>query len=174
MTTAPPCENDARRDKLEVNDDLDFQRRVWRFERIGWVLMGLIGFAGLLGLLGGGLLSSAESGDERLRIEYQRFHRHLSPAELTIHIDKAAVKNDAVTLVLNQGLSDKFKIETIVPPPTQWQLAGDGMHLRFLAADFAALATVRFYLKAQGYGPAAIAIGLEGTTPIALRQFIYP
>ena len=174
MSMTPARANDAPHDKPDVNDDIDFQRRVWCFARVGWTLMGLIGLAGLLGLLGAGLLSSAESGDDRLRIEYQRFHRHLAPTELTAHIDKTAVKNGAVTLVLNQAFIDKFQIEAIVPPPTQWQLAGDDMQLRFLAADFAAPATVRFYLKAQGYGPAAIAIGLEGATPIALRQFIYP
>ncbi len=174
MNSAAAGENRTQHDKLDVNDDLDFQRRVWRFERAGWVAMGLIGLAGLLGLLGAGLLSGAESGDGRLRIEYERFHRHLSPVELTVHIDKAAIKDGAVGLVLNEGFADKFQIQTIMPQPTQWRLAGDGMHVRFLAADFESPATVRFYLKPQGYGPASVAIGLEGAQPLTLPQFIYP
>jgi hypothetical protein len=174
MNLTPAGENDAQRGRFEINEDIDFQRRVWRFERVGWALMGLIGLASLLGLLGPGLLSSAESGDDRLRIEYQRFHRHLSPAELTVHIGKAAVRDGAATLVLNPAFTDKFQIEGIVPQPAQWQLAGDGMHVRFLAADLGSPATVRCYLKPQGYGPAAVEIGLGGAAPMSLRQFIYP
>jgi hypothetical protein len=39
---------------LEVNQDLDFQRHVWWFQRIGLVGMALVVVAALLGLFGGG------------------------------------------------------------------------------------------------------------------------
>ena len=174
MNSTAAGDSCTQQDELDVNDDLDFQRRVWRFERAGWVAMGLISLAGLLGLLGSGLLSGAESADGGLRIEYERFHRHLAPVELNVHIDQAAIKDGAVTLMLNAGFTDKFRIETIVPRPTQWRLAGDGMRVRFLAADLGSSATVHFYLKPQGYGPASVAIGLEDAPPLVLSQFIYP
>lgn len=170
---ATPADN-TQHSKPDIDEDLDFQRRVWRFERVGWAVMGLIGLAGLLGLLGPGLLSSAQAGDERLRIEYQRFHRNLAPAALTVHIGEAAVSEGAATLLLDAAFTEEFKIEGIVPRPTQWQFAGDGMRLRFLAADLGSPATVHFYLTPQGYGPAVVAVGLAGATPISLRQFIYP
>ena len=71
---------------LQVGEDLAFQERQWKVERIGWALMALIALAGLAGLFGGGPLSAATVGGDNLPLEvmYGRFVRHRTPTELTL------------------------------------------------------------------------------------------
>jgi hypothetical protein len=62
-----------------VGESLSLQRREWRVDRVGWVVMGLILVAGLLGVWGGGLLGSvtATGSDGRVLVDYDRFVRNL-------------------------------------------------------------------------------------------------
>lgn len=56
-------------------------------QRIGWVFMGLLSLAGLLGLLGPELLSWAQVGkpEDGLWLKYERFERFQSSAQLRVH-----------------------------------------------------------------------------------------
>lgn len=174
MKATPAAQGDTAKDKLAIDEDLPFQRNVWRFERVGWVVMGLIVLAALIGLIGAGPLSSTQTSNEGLSIEYDRFSRNLAPSEIKIRIEPSAAVDGAVTLSLNQAFGDKFQIERVVPMPSHWRLAGDGLRLRFPAEKLETSSTVRLYVKAQGFGPVAAAVGIEGSMPLTLQQFIYP
>ena len=39
---------------MRIEEDRAYQRREWRFERIGWAVMAALLMAGLIGLLGDG------------------------------------------------------------------------------------------------------------------------
>ena len=57
---------------LEVGQDLDFQRREWAVQRVGWGAMALVILAALLGLFGSsGPLSRAatNAADDLVRLE---------------------------------------------------------------------------------------------------------
>jgi hypothetical protein len=60
---------------MEVNADIEFQRRVWRVQRIGWLIIAAVIVAALLGVFGGGPLSRAAVQGDGLRLEYERFAR---------------------------------------------------------------------------------------------------
>lgn len=157
----------------DIDDDVAFQHRVWRFERIGWFIMGLIILAALLGYAGHGLYSGAEEGDDRLRIEYPRFTRHLSPAQMKIHVGADAVEGGAVTLLLNEDFADSFEIDNVVPMPAQWQAGAGGVRMRIpMRGD--APGVVRIYMTPQGFGPVSTQVGIDGAPALELWQFIYP
>jgi len=160
--------------RFEVNEDLDFQRRTWSFERIGWAVMGAIIAAALAGLLGPGPLSNVKAGDARLHVEYERFLRSGSPAMFKVRIGRAAVRDDEVALLLDEAFVETFDIERVVPRPAQWQLVEEGVRLRFPVADLGALATIRLYLRPLSSGPARVGIGLADGPPITLQPMIYP
>ena len=73
---------------LALDQDLDFQRRSWRLQRLGWSAMGVTVLAALLGLFGTGPLSSAtvSSQDEALTLQYNRFWRVQSPMTLRLSV----------------------------------------------------------------------------------------
>lgn len=157
----------------DIDDEVAFQRRVWRFERVGWFVMGLIILAALLGYAGNGPYSSTERGDHRLRIEYSRFARHLSPAQVTIHVGAEAIEDGAVTLVLDGDFAERFEIDNVVPMPAQWQSDAGAVRMRIPVRGDAP-GVVRIYMTPQGFGPVSTRIGIDGSPALELWQFIYP
>lgn len=172
-TTAGDPSNQSP-DRPAIDDDIGLQRRIWRFERVGWAVMGLFILAALAGLFGPGPLSTTEVSQGPLHLEYERFQRHQSPTALKVRIDKSAIAGDSFSLVLNGGFTDEFQIEKIVPMPEQWQLTPEGAKLRFLVGNLESTGTVHLYLKPQGFGSTQAAIGLDGEPPVALQQFVHP
>ncbi len=75
---------------LEMRQDLEFQRRMWVVQRVGWVMMALAALAALLGLFGGaGASSGATAGSREAPLsieEYERFLRVGKPAALRVHV----------------------------------------------------------------------------------------
>jgi hypothetical protein len=65
---------------LEIGQDLAHQRLEWKIERVGWILMALLGLPALVGLLGPGPLSSTSAGEKGspLSVENNRFERYQS------------------------------------------------------------------------------------------------
>ncbi|HKS12719.1 MAG TPA: hypothetical protein VJS90_06725, partial [Pseudomonas sp.] len=71
-----------------VSEDMRMQRRVWRFERLGWYgLLVVVGLT-LAGLFGNGPLSdrTANSADGRVQVEYARFSRNGAGEQLRIRV----------------------------------------------------------------------------------------
>src|SRR6185503_10274526 len=72
--TSPP----VRIGDLELNQDLDLQRKTWTVQRIGWGGMALIVVAALAGVFGSGPLTRTEVTDnpQTFRLLYDRFGRY--------------------------------------------------------------------------------------------------
>ena len=66
---------------LSLNQNLIFQKRFWRAQRIGWGVLTVALLAALLGVFGSGPLSHTTVSDAsgRLTITYERFARLLAP-----------------------------------------------------------------------------------------------
>lgn len=163
-----------QRDRFEVHDDLEFQRKTWRFERIGWGVMALLVLAALLGLAGPGWLSKTTATNAPLRVNYERFLRRDAPVTVEVHVDADAVSDGAIDLLLDAGFDD-FRIERVVPVPTEWRLTSTGMALRFaVAGDDDALGVIRLHVEPQRAGRGVARIGIADRPPVQLRYFIYP
>ena len=59
-------------DRLQINEDIEFQKKEWNWARLGWVLMLIIALAGLLGLFGQGPLSKSTARAGGIEVEYER------------------------------------------------------------------------------------------------------
>lgn len=60
--------SEARRiGDLEISQDLEFQKRSWTIQRVGWVVIALLILAGLLGVFGKGIAADATAGEENSR-----------------------------------------------------------------------------------------------------------
>jgi len=85
----------------------------WTLERIGWGFMAATMLAAVVGLFGGGWLSSAEtSGTDAATVRYPRFGRAHAPLEL--EVEWAAGPRDAV-LWIERAYLDGFAIEEVRP-----------------------------------------------------------
>ena len=161
---------------LEIDMDVDFQRRDWRFERIGWAAMLLAAAAALTGVLGHGPLSGAEAGASGgpLRVHYDRFIRHSSPAPITIEIGPGAAPDSLARVRIDHAYLARFDIDHIVPEPEATAAGAEHSTYVFRIADPSRPARITFALVPLGFGRLRPRVGLGDAPPLEFRQFALP
>jgi len=161
-------------DDLQIDDDMDFQRKEWRVERIGWVAMALLALAGLLGLFGDGPLAKAKAVNGPLQVEYHRFERLLSPTQMVVQVDPEAVQNEEVRLVMGRNLMEALKVSAIAPQPERMELTPDSLVYIFKVSEASAPVRVTFDMETAKAGSHSGDIALENGASVNISQFIYP
>jgi hypothetical protein len=166
----------VRLDGLEIDQDLEFQRRAWMAQRVGWVLMAFVVLAAAVGLLGSGPLSHARAALPGLMtVEYERFARFETSETLTVRLDSAATAGEVVRVSLSRDFLDAAKIETVLPPPARVESAAGRLIYVFAVAEPRAPMTVAFTFEPQEIGVHAGVVRLESRdASIAFRQLVYP
>ncbi|AJO78686.1 hypothetical protein [Pseudomonas sp. MRSN 12121] len=167
------AEDDLRPRQQPVREDMALQRKVWRFERLGWYALVLIVLATLAGAFSRGPLSDRDisSADGRLRVEYQRFLRNGSTDALTLHMRGSP--GQRLELEIAGELLQGFSVETMQPDPLRASAAGAGMRL-WVQADRDGQARLYLTLRSIGMGPHESRVTLAGSLPLTISQFIYP
>ncbi len=159
-----------------VSEQPSFQVREWRIDRIGWLVMGLIVIAGLLGVWGGGLAGDAtvSAGDGSMSVSYDRFVRNLGESTLVAEFPPGSAEEGSVSLALDQAYLTSNEVQSVTPEPDS-VTARDGRFVyEFSAAGDAAL-TVRFDLRpSSGAGVRTATIESGSGGQASLWQFVYP
>jgi hypothetical protein len=161
--------------ELAVAEDSGFQRRSWRVQRVGWVLMALLVLAGLAGLLGSGPLSHAKAVHEDgvMAVEYQRFARWMAPTQIKVHFGPQAVRDGEVRIWLDRRYVEKTKIEPVVPQPQKVEVGPDRLTYVFAAQAAPGPGTVAFHLEFTTFGLVEGRAGVAGAE-IGFRHLVYP
>lgn len=156
-----------------VQEDMDFQRKTWAVERVGWLVMAAIVVLALLGLFASGPLSTstAADGSGLLRVEYDRFNRNGAPTTIKLRIDTADEQEARVRL--DPRFTESFTIDTVRPRPVEERSGPDGIDMVFRPTEEGPL-TVIMSLTPEGIGPVSSAIGIRGEPPAHLTQFNFP
>jgi hypothetical protein len=160
---------------LEIDSDVGFQQREWRFERVGWVAMLLVAFAALAGAFGRGPLSKAEAGGGGpLRVRYERFARHNSPAALELEVAAVGAADSTVRVWFDHEYLSNFDLQHIIPEPETAEASPARTTYVFRVSDPSRPARITFGLVPQGVGRLRGQVGLPGAPPVELSQFIFP
>jgi hypothetical protein len=161
---------------LELDQDLTYQQREWRAERISWIVATLLLLAALLGVLGPGPLSKTRAGsqDDLLWVEYDRFVRHRSPTELIVHLDPNAAQEGTIQLQLDRGFIEKAQIQRIDPQPDQEQFAMGRITYVFRIGEGDTPLQVTYHLEMQSFGPLSTPIAILDGQEVSINQFVYP
>jgi hypothetical protein len=164
--------------ELQINEDLGFQRRLWRFQTIGRIVMALVLVAALLGLLGPGLLSNGASDDSPqagLGVkEYERFLRFMKPTTLRIGLEPGAVMEGEARIWLDRQYVEGFQIQHVTPQPERVEAGSRGLTYVFNVEDPNQPTAFWFDLQPQKMGLLQGRVGLEGKEPVSFKQFVYP
>jgi hypothetical protein len=166
----------VRHGSLEIDEDLTFQRRMWRARTAGkWLLIALVA-AAAAGLFGKGPLSTGKVSDPdgRLTIEHERFARFQAPATLRFRFAPGAAREGKVRVWIERAFLEEIKIDTIVPEPEASELAGDRMRYTFAVAEGSAPSGGAIHFQPETIGRLGARAGLEGGAPVEFRQFIFP
>ncbi|MEG5266863.1 hypothetical protein TRP66_21475 [Pseudomonas sp. JDS28PS106] len=159
--------------KYPIEEDMDEQRRAWRFERIGiGALVVLIGLT-LGGLFSKGPLSHVQlqTPDGRLSVEYERFSRN--GAQDDVIVSSSGAPGEMRYLVLGHEWLEGMSIESLNPQPAN--LTSDERDLMIpMRADARGTATLYLSLRSNGVGLYRGHIRLKDGPQLDLPKFIYP
>jgi hypothetical protein len=159
---------------VSVSEDMDFQRRWWRFERIAWYLLAAVLIADALGLFGQGWLARAQrsASDGTVHLRYDRIDRASAPSEMTIEFGPAAVRNGQVTLFSSQNIVKELGAQRIIPEPRTSQVGPAGVTYTFTAMG--SPATVSIALQPVRPGFRQIELGIPGSQPVRASNLVLP
>jgi hypothetical protein len=167
------AEDDLLPRSQPIQEDMALQRKVWRFERVGWYALVVIVLLTLAGLFSRGPLSTRDisSADGSLRVEYQRFLRNGATDSLTLHLRGGA--RQLLEVEIAGELLQGFSVQALQPEPLKASSAGAGIRL-WLRADADGQARLYLTLLGTGVGFYDSRIRLADHPPLSISQFIYP
>lgn len=164
---------------LQIEQDMAFQRRDWRVQRIGWAVMVLVVAASTAGLLGSGPLSRGRTEVPGVvSVDYQRFSRFQAPEELRVQVAPAATAAPEVRLAVDRRFLDGAEIRSILPRPDRVESAGGDVTFVFPLARPGEGLDVVFNLRSEHLGLARGRVGVvraDGPpATVEFRQVVYP
>jgi hypothetical protein len=156
-----------------VREDIQLQRKVWRFQRVGWYVLLAVVVLTLLGLFSRGPLStlSSTSSQGDLTVEYERFHRNGGANDMVIRVK--GLPDQPITLLISSAMMEGFSIESIQPQPISSVGTLEGLSLKTQADDHGQ-ATLYLSWRSSGLGVFKSRISVVGGGHIPVTQFIYP
>ncbi len=159
---------------LEIDEDIAFQERSWRLQRVCWMAMAIIIAAGLLGLLGSGPLArgSIASRDGMLQLVYPRLGRLGAPCRLEVHL--RAASSDEVRIWLSNAYLDAIPIERVEPPPIRVEAGPDRSAYVVRLGGPAGTAVATFTLRPVRIGRVEAEVSLDDGAAVGFGQFVYP
>jgi hypothetical protein len=152
---------------LELDEDIELHERSWRLQKFGWAFIYGIVVCAAIGLFGNGVFSKKSVEQQGLHIEFDRYLRF--EAEFPIKLESSG-DTKLNTVEIPQDYLRHFKVENIVPEPTQTSILGENVVYAF---DTAHNHSAVFYLIAKQRGN----IGGDwkvNNTVFPLSHFIYP
>ena len=163
-------------ERLELDQDLRFQRREWRVQRVGWLLWAAFLASGLAGLVGPGPFSTQQTAtsDGRLTVEFNRFvHRHHA-TQLKLNMQPGGEADESLRLHIAQPLLERIQISQIVPEPTAQEVSADGIWYEFAGKPGAENVQAIFHIEHDKIGSGTGLLKLADGQPLSAGFFVYP
>ncbi|MNS34967.1 hypothetical protein D3C72_671070 [compost metagenome] len=157
---------------LQVDQDMDHQRRWWRIQRVARYALGAFLAIGAVGALGHGPVAAAKAGAEPLQVEYQRLVRHSTSTQVSFLVTPGPDKQ--ASFWLGNAVFDSAQVLGVIPEPERREVASDRIVFHFAATETGEPVTIRFDLQLTGYGPLAFRAGVPGGAELAWTAFVFP
>ena len=156
-----------------IREDMDFQRRDWLAERIGWAAVAVIVAVALTGLLASGPLSraTAVAPSHQLSVDYERFQRVTVATHFTFHVASAT---GPVELKLGPAFTSDFQIDSLQPAPLRDTQGPDGLRLTFAPPSNGGEFTMVMWCRPRHFGLVDLTVGLGAQASIRRVILIYP
>jgi hypothetical protein len=159
---------------VAVGEDLEFQRRWWRFERIIWSFFVLIIICDLLGLLGRGYLAKAQrnTADQTIQVKYERVERANAPSVMSISFGPSAIRDGKIHLFVSESIVKELGARRVIPEPAS-SIVGDGGVTYVFPATILP-ATVEIELSPSFPGIRSFTTGVVGAEMVKAKVTVLP
>jgi hypothetical protein len=140
-------------DQVAVGENLDFQRKWWKFEHIAWSFFAFLILCDILGLFGRGWLAKAQAAtpDGALSLDYERIERASTPSIMTLHFAPSAIHNGQIKVFISESLIKPLGAQRISPQPAVSALSDGGITYTFAATGGVATAEIALEPSFPGY-----------------------
>lgn len=161
-------------DEIAVGSDLEFQRRWWRFERVIWIVFGLLVLADLLGFFGRGHFAKARlrTSDGMMDIQYERIERAATPSILIVQFAPSAIHDGKVRLWASESIVKRLGAQRVIPEPSASAIGDGGISYTFSAGT--APASVQFALQPLAPGIHSLSLRVPGSEQMTMNILVMP
>ena len=161
---------------LEIEQDLNFQKRDWRWQQIGRAALLLVIGAALLGLFGNGWLSEVQvrSADGRIALGYSRIARREAVAFFRFEVRGSPTTDSIVELWIDRDYAHSLKIGSVTPEPELTRTASDRLIYRFRVFNPADSIEIVIEATLLGFGRRRAEVGLIGGPSVRVDQLVLP
>lgn len=120
---------------IAVGEDLAFQERWWKLERVVWSVFLLVLIADVLGVFGRGWLAKAQLKEPAsgMQVDYERVERGSTPSIMKIQFAPDAAVNRQLQLFVSESLVKELGAQRVVPQPEHSTLGEGGITYTFPA-----------------------------------------
>jgi hypothetical protein len=171
-----PVENSVARvnDEVAVGENLEFQRKWWRFENAAWAIFTLVIILDLSGLFGRGPLAKAErrTTDGTIVVKYERIERTESPSIMTIQFGQPAIHSGKIQLYVSNSLVKPLGTQRVIPAPQNTTIGDGGFTYTFPASK--PPASVDLALQPAGPGVFDFTVGVVGAEQVHAKIGVVP
>ncbi len=160
---------------IELRENMSFQRRQLRVERMSWVIGTILLGLALAGFTGRGPVASTERSDSEglLTVSYDRIDRRDSRS--TVELDVANPDGASEVAILISGhLVHGVQITSIHPEPNSMVARDESVELVVEVAPEASSIQITLSIEHEAIGRERSSIGLVGGPEVDLDQWILP
>ncbi len=160
--------------EVAVGEDLQFQQRWWRFERLIWSLFFVIIILDLAGVFGRGPLAKASqtSSDGSMQVHYDRIERTGTPAIMQVSFDPQAITDGKIHLFVSNSIVEGLGNQRVVPSPESTVVGRGGLTYTFPASIQPAV--IEFALQPSGPGVYPFTLQVVGDAPVQAKVIVMP
>lgn len=161
-------------DEVAVGEDLNFQRKWWKFENAVWVLFGIIIVCDVLGVFGRGWLAQAKTTtpDHAVVLSYERMEQAFTPSIMDFEIGQSAIHKGQVTVFISGSVVKELGAARISPQPLTSTVGNGGYTYVFPATT--SPATIQIALSPPSAGLRHFRVQVTGSEPIDASVFVFP
>jgi hypothetical protein len=161
---------------LQINEDMEFQRRSWIIQRIGWAVSALVILLAALGLFGDGVLSDTQAGQKEgaLWLEYPRFERFEDEFRIKVYANEGEAKEGELRIQVDRNYLEDIEVNSISPVPDNEIQDENWITYVFKTNGGSSPFAAYFYVIPRKAGPLSGTFQLQNGDPVRFSQFIFP
>jgi hypothetical protein len=159
-------------EEVAIGEDLEFQRKWWKFEGVMWWVIALVLLLNFVGAFGRGPAAHARLSNDSMFVKYERVERTGTPSIMEVKFKPRAFQNGYVTLHVSQSVVAELGAQRVIPSPLETTVGADGLTYRF-SADVTP-GYVQFALQPSKPGVFHFFLEVPGSPPVTARVVVMP
>lgn len=161
---------------LEIDQDLEFQEREWRVERVGWALLAGVVVLAAFGVFGHGPVSwtKVSSGDGSLEVSFERFGRRGGSQALVVSAPASEARRGVWDVEISRSYVDAMDIDAVTPEAEAVEAVDGAVRYSFSQGSPDADLDARLSLTPRAMGPRRGEVRVSGGEPVGVHHFLFP